>query len=43
MKSKSNNSSGREDGEGMQVPCKLRISGQEKFVNILKKLERLEE
>ena len=31
------------DGEGMQVPCKLRISGQEKFVNILKKeLERLE-
>ena len=30
------------DGEGMQVPCKLRISGQEKFVNILKELERLE-
>ena len=31
------------DGEGMQVPCKLRISGQEKFANILKKeLERLE-
>ena len=31
------------DGEGMQVPCKLRISGQEKFLNILKKeLERLE-
>ena len=30
------------DGEGMQVPCKLRISGQKKFVNILKELERLE-
>ena len=31
------------DGEGMQVPCKLRLSGQEKFVNNLKKgLERLE-
>ena len=31
------------DGEGMQVPCKLRISGREKFVNILKKeLEHLE-
>ena len=31
------------DGEGIQVPCKLRLSGQEKFVNILKKeLERLE-
>ena len=31
------------DGKGMQVSCKLRISGQEKFVNILKKeLERLE-
>ena len=27
----------------LQVPCKLRISGQEKFVNILKKeLERIE-
>ena len=31
-----------EDGEGMQVPCKLRIHGLEKFVNILKELERLE-
>ena len=31
------------DGERMQVPCKLRHPGQEKFVNILKKeLERLE-
>ena len=28
------------EGDGMQVPCKLRISGQEKFVNILKELER---
>ena len=31
------------DGEGMHIPCKLRLSGQEKFVNILKKeLECLE-
>jgi len=31
------------DGEGMQVPCKLILAGQEKFVNILKKeLECLE-
>lgn len=31
------------DGEGMQIPCKLRLSGQEKFVNILKnELECLE-
>ena len=30
-------------GQGMQIPCKLRLSGQEKFVNILKKeLECLE-
>ena len=31
------------DGEGMQVQCRLRLSGQENFVNILQKeLERLE-
>ena len=31
------------DGEGMQIPSKLTLSGQEKFVNILKKeLECLE-
>ena len=30
------------DEEGMQVPCMPRISGQEKFVNILKELECLE-
>ena len=23
------------DGEGMQVPCKLKITGKSKFVNIL--------
>ena len=24
------------DGEGMQVPCKLKLTGRSKFVNILK-------
>ena len=32
------------DGEGMQVQCRLKLSRQENFVNILQKelLERLE-
>ena len=25
------------DGEGMQVPCKLKLTGRSKFVNILQK------
>ena len=32
------------DGEGMQVPCKLRLSGAGKFVNVLQKeLDNLEQ
>ena len=32
------------DGEGMQVPCKLRLSGQPKFVSLLrKKLMKMKE
>ena len=26
-----------DDGEGMQVPCKLSLSGQRKFVSLLRK------
>ena len=32
------------DGEGMQVPCKLKFTGQEKYVEILQKeLKKLDQ